>query len=144
MKFEDAINFDSTFVTARINECLSICESQLKYGCDVAGLFEKSFKQGLSWLYNHCSNNGFSEDQIIEFEDNFMTLRLQRLAQVSNENQSEQVFTPATSKQLLVFRVLGQVSKINWIYQVNTSSDAKAPCTAQFFPNSRPVGGLGQ
>lgn len=162
MTIDEAMNFDKAFVTDRINECLSICESQLKYGCDVAGLFEKAFKLGTSWVQNHCSVSGFTEEEISDLQDEFFALRLQRLAQVSNaEIQSEQVSKPAPSAQLSVFRVLGKASKFQSLYALNEQrpSPASIPewafwpllsigwrpsltVTKRILSHTRPVGGL--
>ena len=149
MTIDEAMNFDKAFVTARINQCLSICESQLKYGCDVAGLFEKAFKLGTSWVQNHCSVSGFTEEEISDLQDEFFALRLQRLAQVSNaENQSEQVSKSAPSTQLPMFRVLGQVSKAATERENRGASLlwfptlVNFPAPAKLLSNTRPVGGL--
>lgn len=84
------MTFDKGFILDRINECLSICASQIKHGFDIPGLYEKSFSAGYSWIYNHALDSGFTETEISDLKDKLFDLNIQCLAQVAASDAKDE------------------------------------------------------
>jgi len=157
MTFESAITFDKAFVEDRLNECLCLLKFQLQrcldgfpLNSDLCAKASESFQNFSRYAE---PTHGFTLDERREFFDRYFDLKnalkdLKNADQPTVRQANDSATQPVAPKQLSVFGLLGQVTKVQShsrpIYSLSRDWDQRSLPTARLLSNTRSIGGLGQ